>query len=524
MASEPEKKIEELEIEESGEEEEEEEGGVDVGGAATKKKRKPRKKSKKSADTTVASSSETVQNSIPTGDLQAMLQQLAMAQNQPGRKEGKAPDEYKFWNTQPVPKFKEPNLLQTTNGGEGESLPEGPILPEAVCKKVAKPEPEKLLDGFEWCLIDLEDKAELQEFYDLLYNHYVEDTDGSFRFNYSTEFLAWALKPPGWTKECHIGIRTKSVEGKKGKLVASITGIPVTLQVREKTVNACEINFLAIHRKLRNKRLAPVLIKEVTRKYYLNGIYQALYTAGTLLPTPVSTCRYYHRSLDWEHLYKNGFSHLPPHSSELRQKFKYKLEDKTGLKGLRPMKSADIPAVKDLLTRYNQRFHLRPEFSTEEMEHYFCSKTSKGVVWSYVVEENGKITDFISYYLLDSSVLRSNKKETIRAAYLYYYATEAAFPDTSKVNAKQAQDTLQARLGLLVHDALILAKKDGFHVFNALTLLDNPLFLKEQKFEPGDGKLHYYLFNWRTASIDGGVDEDNQIDTSKMGGVGVVML
>ena len=75
-----------------------------------------------------------------------------------------------------------------------------------------------------------------------------------------------------------------------------------------------------------------------------------------------------------------------------------------------------------------------------------------------------------------------------------------------------------------MHDVLILAKKDDFHVFNALTLLDNPLFLKEQKYEPGDGKLHYYLFNWRTKALGGGIDEANQIDPSKMGGVGVVML
>jgi glycylpeptide N-tetradecanoyltransferase len=61
-------------------------------------------------------------------------------------------------------------------------------------------------------------------------------------------------------------------------------------------------------------------------------------------------------------------------------------------------------------------------------------------------------------------------------------------------------------------------------VFNALSLLDNPLFLKEQKFEPGDGKLHYYLYNWRTAAIDSGLNEANMPDTSKMGGVGVVML
>ena len=75
-----------------------------------------------------------------------------------------------------------------------------------------------------------------------------------------------------------------------------------------------------------------------------------------------------------------------------------------------------------------------------------------------------------------------------------------------------------------MHDALILANKDGVHVFNALSLLDNPLFLREQKFEPGDGKLHYYLFNWRTALVDGGIDEKNQLDTGKMGGVGMVML
>lgn len=75
-----------------------------------------------------------------------------------------------------------------------------------------------------------------------------------------------------------------------------------------------------------------------------------------------------------------------------------------------------------------------------------------------------------------------------------------------------------------MHDALILAKKDNFHVFNALTLLDNPLFLTEQKFEPGDGKLHYYLFNWRTKTLGGGIDEANKVDTSKMGGIGVVML
>jgi len=63
-----------------------------------------------------------------------------------------------------------------------------------------------------------------------------------------------------------------------------------------------------------------------------------------------------------------------------------------------------------------------------------------------------------------------------------------------------------------------------FDVFNALTLLDNPLFLKQQLFGPGDGYLHYYLFNYRTADIMSGVNSKNEADDKYMGGVGVVML
>lgn len=63
-----------------------------------------------------------------------------------------------------------------------------------------------------------------------------------------------------------------------------------------------------------------------------------------------------------------------------------------------------------------------------------------------------------------------------------------------------------------------------FDVFNALTLLDNPLFLEKQLFGAGDGQLHYYLFNWRTPDLPSGVDAKNHVDAKHRGGVGVVML
>lgn len=85
------------------------------------------------------------------------------------------------------------------------------------------------------------------------------------------------------------------------------------------------------------------------------------------------------------------------------------------------------------------------------------------------------------------------------------------------------KSALKARLNDLIQDALILAKLANFDVFNALSLMDNGLFLEQQKFGAGDGQLHYYLFNYRANPIAGGVDKKNQLDDNNLSGVGLVL-
>lgn len=134
-----------------------------------------------------------------------------------------------------------------------------------------------------------------------------------------------ALRPPGWLPQWHCGVRVSSNK----KLVGFISAIPADIRVYDTWVFitycmhlrtavmgkvfysfnpsfcffsflACgsrlkrmvEINFLCVHKKLRSKRVAPVLIREITRRVNLEGIFQAVYTAGVVLPKPVSTCRY----------------------------------------------------------------------------------------------------------------------------------------------------------------------------------------------------------------------------------------
>ncbi|KAL1892785.1 glycylpeptide N-tetradecanoyltransferase [Sporothrix stenoceras] len=432
----------------------------------------------------------------------------------PSGKNAKDMASYKFWQTQPVPKFGE---AEAGTGKKKSSVAEGPIQTLTV-DQVPKERPP-LVEGFEWDTLDLTEDAQLQEVFDLLSGHFVEDDEAMFRFRYSKSILKWAMMSPGWKKEWHIGVRATQSR----KLVAFISAIPLELRVRKNVLHSSEVNFLVVHKKLRSKRLAPILIKEITRLCNVEGVWQALYTAGVVLPKPVSTSRYYHRSLDWQKLYEVGFSPLPANSKPQFQVRKYALPERTKTKGLREMVASDVDAVQDLLQRYLQRFDMAMEFTKEEVDHWLLDKKLPGdeqVVYTYVIEDDKtkKITDMFSFYCLDSSVINNPRHNVIRAAYLFYYASETGLTTPFDKSA------LKARLNELMSDALILAKKHRFDVMNALSIMDNALFLEQQKYGPGDGQLHYYLFNYRAAPITGGVDRNNQLDEDKLSGIGFVMM
>lgn len=87
---------------------------------------------------------------------------------------------YTFWKTQPVPQFGDNNEKKVEEG------PFKIIDPEKVSK-----EPAPLTEGFEWVTMDLTNDEEVQEVFELLSGHYVEDNEALFRFNYSTSFLRW---------------------------------------------------------------------------------------------------------------------------------------------------------------------------------------------------------------------------------------------------------------------------------------------------------------------------------------------
>lgn len=373
---------------------------------------------------------------------------------------------HQFWNTQPVPQ----NVDECNNvdvGGRAIDIEKDPV-------NDIRQTPYNLPSGYEWSELDVENEEELDLMYCLLRDHYVEDDDNMFRFNYSKSFLKWALQPPGYKKEWHVGVRVTTTK----RLVGLITAIPVNVRVYHREIKMVEINFLCVFNQLRSKRLAPVLIKEITRRANVNNIFQAVYTAGVTLPTPIASCRYYHRSLKPKKLIDVRFSHLKPRMTMARTIKLYRLPDTTGCPGIRPLELRDVPSARNLLMRYLEKFDLYMEFDDEEFAHWFLPRDD--VIYSYVIEdpESHEITDLVSFYSLPSTVIGNKQHPTLKAAYSFYNVA-------SKADLKE-----------LMKDSLIFAKNNDFDVFNCLDIHDNNQFLNDLKFGVGDGYLQYYLYNW----------------------------
>ena len=188
----------------------------------------------------------------------------------------------KFWITQPV------------NKGE---------YPECVTGKIKKLDGNALRmfeshlpENLVWTSLDVNDDNTLNIIYEFLKENYVANK--MYGLEYSKEFLRWSLTPPGYNKDLHLGLLYKTSYGVF--LIGFITGIKLNVCINDKVNELVGINYLSVHKELRNKNIAPLLIKEITRRSVLLNIDVALYTVGKKITKPFS-----------KSYYKNIFLNIP---------------------------------------------------------------------------------------------------------------------------------------------------------------------------------------------------------------------
>ncbi|XP_065098904.1 glycylpeptide N-tetradecanoyltransferase 1b [Paramisgurnus dabryanus] len=405
-------------------------------------------------------------NSLPEEkqqEIQKALHLFSVGQGAPKNLKEALRHKYQFWNTQPVPKIDE------------EVTSQGPIESE---RSGVREEPYSLPQDFIWDTLDLENQEQVRELCDFLNENYTEEDDNTLRFHYSPQFLLWALCPTGWQSEWHCGVRVNSSH----KLVGFISAVPATVQIFDTELKMVEVNFLCVHKKLRSKRVTPVLIKEITRRVHKQGIFQAIYAASAVLPKPIANPKSWHRSLNPRKLIELNFSSLSSNTTLQRAIRLNRLPQTTKTPGLRPMIEQDVPVVHDLLRKHLTAFHLSPVLSQEEVQHWFLPRDS--VIDTYVVESiDGVITDMVSFYTQLSSVLNHPVHKSLKAACALYCISKST------------------PIQQLMEDILIICKARGFDVFFAPDIMDNKAFFESLKFRMGDESKQYYLYNWRCPEI-----------------------
>ena len=357
--------------------------------------------------------------------------------------------EYKFWETQLVPKFNENNSDKL-----------GPIKSEIKYEDISKEPIELPEKDMEWVLIDINKKGELEKIYNFLIKNYYEVQE--YKEQYSFDFLKWQFSPIENNPHKNILLSIQ----KKGKIIGFFSGLPLKLSVYGKEILTYNISFLCIDSDYRHKKLAEYMFKEMFRRSYLEKVFQNIFVSKLLIPKPFAECTYYY--------------------ANVKDKVKkYKLKKKSSDK-FRLMEKKDVKDVYNLISNSQKQFKIYSIFSEEEIEHWFIP--IKNVIYSFVKEdENNNITDFTSFYVVNALIDNMNEK------WCYIYFNIATSMSSEK----------------LFENALVLAEQSGidYYIGNSINNYEN--ILKKYKFnsniedEDSYGSLKYYFNNFLCPETDG---------------------
>lgn len=329
---------------------------------------------------------------------------------------------HEYWDKQPVPR-------EGTEPGEIDESRD-------ITKKTTK-----LPEGLVWSSCNMKEACEfLREYYVV---------HGQFKLAYTVEGLKWSIDD----SICIRKIDTK-------ELVGYISSTPLDVNVEGKEHKMTQIDYLCVHPSYRSARLAPLLITEIKRRANKRGIWQAIYTAVTKIPTPITKSCYWHRFLDVKHLVNTGFHQ----TNRLREKF-YDVRGPCK-HAWRKMIIEDVPKVTSILKEYVKKSKIAPVITEDYVKRVVLP------IHSYV---NDTTDDFISFY--DIPYERRDGSGTINQVYRFFI------------------------VGDVYNDAFLIARNLGFHVFNSAEVGVCTETLEKEKFIKGNGFVYYYLWNWHLSDV-----------------------
>ncbi|ELA48382.1 hypothetical protein VCUG_00218 [Vavraia culicis subsp. floridensis] len=348
--------------------------------------------------------------------------------------------EHKFWETQPV-------AINASN----ESI--------AVLKNVRKT-PFELPFGLRFVCARPD---EYKDIYEFLYSNYIEDGTDSFRLVYSYDFLCWEFRGKRTCADYCVLVKDDE------KIVGFIFAKEHDVVINGNKLVIVSVNYLCIHKTLRGKNLAPVMIKEIQRRVNLKGISSAIFTGAMNLPFSICRVQYWHKILDCEYLMSCNYVNY------------FVSYERCISKRCRRAHSGDLAEIERLNGELSS-FALFEKFDSDLLA---CDES------------------IMQFYVLEDCDTGGTRQNTLQAFGSFYFLNSLATKSGKEMKAVCLMHLVGPAKEVLLREMIDIAYEQGAHVFNALGVAGRESMFDDLGFLRGTGWLNYYLFNYSTLPMVG---------------------
>lgn len=273
------------------------------------------------------------------------------------------------------------------------------------------------------------------------------------------------------------------------QLVGLIIGKRIKLYIKGIELYTLEVNFLCLIPKLRNMNIAPLMINILTKECLVNfeNVRTAFYSI--------------HKRLQVPHFCNVNFYHIPINYALLTEmKLIDKLKEKMYFNNFLINKnketdtiylnscSLDDDSIKNLYAKiydYNKRnYDVYKIISLDEFANGF--KNNK-LHHFFIYNENSEIINYLCFFALDTIRYENSITQICKNGYYYYgfyKETSLEYIETSFIK--------------------VLDKIHRKKIFDMITVYNNQKLHNSNKIDirEGNGKLNYYLYNYKTCLVD----------------------
>lgn len=334
--------------------------------------------------------------------------------------------------------------------------------------RALKTEKEKLPVGYRFASFSMD--ADLEELYALIRNHYIGSREENMFLGYSRDFLKWDLDAIKCFPEYACVLKFKEDENIAERIVGFIYGKERHIVVGEKEMKLLGVNYFCLHTEHRKLGLAPVLIKEITRRAHQKNTTVAIFTGAKGFQFSFCRLQYFHRPINVLKLAELDF--IPTYMNRYGR---FRVEKP--IKKMRPMRVEDVDGLLAIYNKECRNYEVYEIIDRNTFLHNFLPR--KDVIYTYVVDDD-VVREFVSFFIIDT--VCSGSPESIKTAYLYYYAS----PEPER----------------LVEDLVHTLKELEIDLLNLLNMGKNKEIVQNPAYLSGTGYLHYSFYNFQTNKVD----------------------